>query len=216
MGRPAGARNQDYEASREELARKVLPAVVRDGAQASLSEMAREAGVSIPTLKHYFRGRSGAVAAALRTVKKDAERYVATMAEPGDLGLRASLTKLATELAAAWVPFGVGRVFTAGMAAGMADATTGHGYLEGVLEPAVRGVEERLRVHARRGEVQLDPADGLAVRTASLGFLSPLLVALIHQHGLSGTTCRPLDVGAFIEELVHRFATAYEAPAATR
>lgn len=209
MGRPPGARNQDYEATREALAGKLRPAVVRRGAQVSLHDLAREAEVSIPTLKHYFGDRSGAVAEALRTVRKDAARYIATVADPEDLDLKPSLVKLATGLAAAWVPAGVGQLFASGMAAGLFDPTAGPGYLDGVLEPTVLAMEERLRVHARRGEASLDPEDELSVRTAALAFLSPLLVALIHQHGLSGTRCRPLPIQAFIEELAERFTAAY-------
>lgn len=209
MGRTPGARNQDYEATREALARKALGAVVRSGAQVSLHELAREADVAIPTLKHYFGGRSGAVAEALRTVRKDAAQYIEDMSDPGPLGLAASLEKLASGLAAVWIPAGVGQVFTAGMAAGLFDETAGPGYLDGVLEPTVLAMEARLRAHARRGEARLDPDDELAVRTAALVFLSPLLVALIHQHGLSGTRCRPLPMKAFIEELVARFVAAY-------
>ncbi|WP_433931533.1 hypothetical protein AB3662_44825 [Sorangium cellulosum] len=209
MGRRAGARNQDYEATREVIARKVLGAVVRRGAQASLHDLAREAEVSIPTIKHYFGDRSGAVAEALRTVRTSAAQYIATVAEPGDLGLRESLIGLGSSLAAAWVPTGVGQLFSAGMAAGLFDAVAGPGYLDGVLEPTVRAMEERLRVHARRGEARLDPEDELSVRTAALAFLSPLLVALIHQHGLSGTTCRPLPMQPFLEKLVDGFVAAY-------
>jgi AcrR family transcriptional regulator len=209
MGRRAGVRNQDYEATREALARKALGAVVAHGAQASLHDLARAAEVSIPTLKHYFGERSGAVAEALRTVKKDAAQYIATMADPGELGLEASFAKLARDLAMVWVPAGVGKVFQAGMAAGLFDEAAGPGYLDGVLEPAVLATEERLRVHARRGEADLDPEDDLAVRTAALAFLSPLLVALFHQHGLSGTRCRPLAMDAFIATYVARFAKAY-------
>ncbi|MBK8259353.1 MAG: hypothetical protein IPK82_42700 [Polyangiaceae bacterium] len=216
MGRLLGARNQDYEATKVALARRVRGAVVRRGAQVSLHELAREADVSIPTIKHYFGDRSGAVAEALRTVKEDAAQYTAGVADPGDKGFEASLRALATELAAAWVPHGVGQLFTAGMGAGLFDKAAGPGYLDGVLEPTVLAMEERLRVHARRGEARLDPTDELAVRTAALAFLSPLLVALIHQHGLSGIKCRPLPMAAFINELVERFTAAYGAKKALR
>lgn len=209
MGRPPGARNQDYEATKEALAGKVRGAVVRRGAQVSLHDLAREGDVSIPTIKHYFGDRSGAVAEALRTVRKDAAQYIANVADPGEMGLRESLLSLATGLAAAWVPAGVGQLFTSGMSAGLFDEAAGPGYLDGVLEPTVLAMEERLRVHARRGEARLDPEDELSVRTGALAFLSPLLVALIHQHGLSGKKCRPLPMGPFLAELVDRFVAAY-------
>ncbi|MFO0617667.1 MAG: hypothetical protein U0414_34050 [Polyangiaceae bacterium] len=200
-----------HQARRRELALAMRRAVIREGAVCSLHDLAREADVSIPTIKHYFQDRSGALAAALREVPAEAHAYVASVADPGDMDLATSLTALATRLAHAWVAFGVGRLFTAGMSAGMHDRVAGPGYLEGVLEPTVRALEERLRVHARRGEADLDPADELDVRTAALAFLSPLLVALLHQHALAGDTCRPLDVGAFVERHVARFTRAYGA-----
>ena len=209
MGRPLGARNQDYEATRRQLATKLRRAVVRRGPLASLHDLAREAEVSIPTVKHYFKDRSGAVAEALRSVKEDAGQYVDTLKDPGELGLFLSLRKVATDLAMVWVPMGVGQVFTAGLAAGVFDEEIGPGYIDGVLEPTVIAVEERLRVHARRGELRLSADDELGIRTASLGFVSPLLVALIHQHGLHGTKCRPLDVARFIERHVEGFVSGY-------
>lgn len=209
MGRPSGSRNQDYEATEEAIAAKVLEVIVRRGARVSFNELAREAGVSIPTLKHYFGDRSGVVAHALRSARKQGETYIAQVADPGKLGLSASLRKVAEDLARAWVPFGVGQLFVQGLAAGVFDETAGPGYLEGVLEPTLRAMEERFRVHARRGEARLDADDDLAVRTAALAFLSPLLMALIHQHALSGTTCRPLPVDRFTALHVDRFTDAY-------
>lgn len=184
-------------------------AVVRNGAPCSMRDLAREAEVSIPTLKHYFVDRSGAIAAALRATPAEGRARIDAVARPGDLPLGESLGALARGLAGAWVKYGVGRLFTAGMSAGLYDAIAGPGYLEGVLEPTVLAMEERLRVHARRGEAHLDPEDELEVRTAALAFLSPLLLALIHQHGLFGTTCRPLDLDAFASAHVRRFVRAY-------
>lgn len=209
MGRPPGARNQDYDATRKSLAAKVLAAVVRRGAQASLHELAREADVSIPTLKHYFGDRSGAVAEALRSAREQGEPYLATIANPGPLDLESSLMNVGAALAWSWVPAGVGRMFTSGMSAAMFDDTAGPGYLDGILEPTILAMEERLRVHARRGEIALEPDDELAVRTASLTFLSPIILALIHQHGLSGTRCRPLPIEKFLELHVKAFVRAH-------
>lgn len=209
MGRPRGARNQDYEATREALASKLLGGVLRHGAQVSLHELAREAGVSIATLKHYFGDRSGAVAEALRSVKRDADGYIAAVAEPGEQGLAGSLAGLASGLAAAWGPDGVGRLFSAGLAVGMFDPSAGPGYLEGVLDPTLAALEQRLRRHAQRGEAALDPDDELSLRAAALAFLSPVLMALVHQHGLSGQSCRPLPLERFLELHVAGFVRAY-------
>jgi AcrR family transcriptional regulator len=209
MSRTAGALNQDHQAKRLDLARRVLQAVVEGGSNISLNELARETGQSVPTLKHYFGDRAGAVAEALRSVRQDASTHIASIASPGALGLPASLTKVANDLAQAWVPFGVGKLFAVGMAAGLFERSIGPAYLDGVLEPTVLAMEARLRTHAERGELSVDPGDALAIRTAALGFLSPLLVALLHQTALEGATCRPLDLRAFIREHVERFMTGY-------
>lgn len=184
-------------------------AVLKFGAPCSLHDLARAAGVTIPTVKHYFKDRSTAIAEALRYVPPEARFYVSSTADPGRHGLASSLTAFAGALANAWIQHGVGRIFTAGLSAGLDDRVAGPGYLEGILEPTVLAFEERLRVHARRGEANLDPNDELDVRTAALAFLSPLLIALIHQHGLAGTTCRPLELEPFIERIVARYVRAY-------
>ena len=209
MGRPPGTRNREYDQKRRDLLSRLLPAVVQAGGQISLHELARAADASIPTLKHYFGGRSGAVAAALRAVRESAATYIDAVADPGELDLAASLRKLALELAAAWVPFGVGALFAAGLSAGLGDGEAGPGYLDGVLEPTLHALEERLRVHARRGQIDLAPDDDLAIRAAAMAFLSPLLVALLHQHALAGARCRPLDVAAFVGLHTERFVRGY-------
>ncbi|HEU4408824.1 MAG TPA: hypothetical protein VFS43_26420 [Polyangiaceae bacterium] len=211
MGRTPGTKNQGHDERRRELSRQVLRAVVASGGRPSLHELARSTGASIPTLKHYFGDRSGAVAEALRTVEVDAAAHLERLASPGRATLPGSLRAMATELAEAWTQFGVGPLFAAGLAAGVFDERAGPGYVDGVLEPTVRAVERRLRAHAERGELSVGADDELGVRTAALALLSPLLVALLHQHDLSGRQCRPLDLPAFLERHVERFLKAYGA-----
>jgi AcrR family transcriptional regulator len=209
MARTSGARSQDYDVKRAALASRVLSAVLAGGGEISLNDLARDSGASVPTLKHYFKTRSGALAAALRTVETDAQTHLRGVASPGRLGLRSSLRKVAHELATAWTDFGVGKIFATGLAVGLLDQQVGPGYLDGVLEPTLRAVEERLRVHAQRGEIDLTPTNEQEIRAASVSFTSPLIVALLHQHGLEGRRCRPLDMQDFIERHVARFVKAY-------
>lgn len=208
-GRKLGTKNPDHDAKKRELAGKLLGAVVDSRGRPSLHELARVAEVSIPTINHYFGGRSGAIAAALRTVEASAASHHEQMATPGDAPLARSLQTMATELAAAWNLFGVGALFASGMAAGVDDPLAGPGYIEGVLEPTVRAIEARLAVHAQRGDMSVAADDGLGIRVAALAFISPVLVALLHQHQLSGDHCRPLDIAVFIERHVERFVRAY-------
>ena len=209
MARRAGTRNHDYDEKRRQLAGKVLAAVVRHGATVSLHDLARETDTSIPTLKHYFGDRSGAIAEGLRAVLGDAQRYLDELAKPGRLGLASSLRKVARDLAGAWSAFGVGRLFTTGLIAGVGDETIGPGYLDGVLEPTIRALETRLREHAKRGDTSFEEDDDFAIRSAALAFLSPVLLALIHQEGLSGKRCRPLEMDEFLAFHVDRFVRAY-------
>ncbi len=51
--------------------------------------------------------------------------------------------------------------------------------------------------------------EGFEIRAAALAFLSPVIVALLHQHDLSGARCRPLDIPALLERHVERFVEAY-------
>lgn len=209
MGRPSGARNRAYDNRRSELLKPILAAVVAGRGQVSLRDLSRASSASIPTLKHYFGDGSGAVAAALRTVRDNAAIYIETLARPGRLGLAASLTKVGRELSTAWVRHGVGALFTSGLCAGLADEQAGPGYLDGVLEPTLQALEERLRVHAGRGELQLEAGDELGIRTAAMAFLSPLLVALLHQHGLLGSRCRPLAIDDFLALHIAHYLKAY-------
>jgi hypothetical protein len=78
-----------------------------------------------------------------------------------------------------------------------------------VLEPTLQAFEQRLRVHAARGELDVAADDDAALRAAGLAFLAPVLLALMHQHGLSGTVCRPLDVPQLVQMHVKRFVRAY-------
>lgn len=212
VGRPVGARDVRYDERRLALAEKALGAVLREGARTTLHDLSRETGSSIPTLKHYFGSRSGVVAAALRSVTTNAAPYLAQIAEPPLIPLEASISEVARNLVAAWESAGVGEVFSKGLVAGMLDEQAGPGYLDGILEPTLQAFERRLRGHAERGELDVEADDEMALRAAGLAFLAPLLLALIHQHGLSGTRCRPLDVKRFVELHVARFVRAYGVP----
>jgi AcrR family transcriptional regulator len=186
----------------------VLEQILTSRGSPSLHDISRASGASIPTLKHYFGDRSGAIAAALLGVREDATEHFASLSDPGDMPLAQSLVTVAANLAAAWREFGVGALFASGIAAGISDAAAGPAYVNGVLEPTVQAIERRLRVHAERGELCL-AQDELPIRTAALAFVSPLLVVLLHQHELSGATCRPLDLPAFLQIHVDGFVRAY-------
>ncbi len=207
VGRPSGSRNEGYDTRREALARAVIPRLTaNDGPRASFADLAEAAAVSVPTLKHYFGDRTGVVSAALRLLGAQGTPWVETIKTPSSADLRVSLLDVATAFSRAWALFGVGRAVGASLALGMHDAVVGPGTVDGVLEPLVQALEARLAVHAAAGTMDLGDDE---LRLASLAFVSPLLVALLHQHELSGASCRPLDLDHFIDRHVARFVRAW-------
>jgi len=207
MGRPAGSRNEGYEERRAALAAAVVPRLTADdGPQSSLAELAAFAGVSVPTMKHYFGDRSGLVAAALRTMGRGGDPYIERTKSPSQPTFDGSMRDLARELAMAWRTFGVGRVFGAGLAVGIHDREAGPGMVDGVLEPLIQAIEARIAAHVERGDIDVHATE---IRLCAIQFLSPLVVALLHQQELGGVACRPLDVDAFVEAHVDRFLRAW-------
>jgi hypothetical protein len=75
-----------------------------------------------------------------------------------------------------------------------------------VLEPTLQALEHRLKNYVAQGVVV-----DCDTRHAALMLLSPLLLALLHQHDLGGTRCRPLAIPALIDEHVRVFVRAYRA-----
>lgn len=209
MGRPVGSKHPDYERKRAALAEAALPRLLADAGDTSLNELAEAVGVSVPTLKHYFGDRAGLVAAAWRRQAELARPHLQRAATPSADDLETSLRDLLQELLAAWRLFGVGRVFTVGLAAGAHDAAVGPAYLDGVLEPTLQAVERRLRRHAELGQLRVRPGDGDGLRAAALVLLSPVVLALFHQDALGGASCRALDVEAFVRWHVDAFVRAH-------
>jgi AcrR family transcriptional regulator len=207
MGRPEGTRNPGYTERRAALALRLLPRLLQDdGVRCSFNDLAAAADVSVPTLRHYFGDRDGAVVAALKSAEALGAAQVETLATPSSPHLETSMRDAVFHILLGWRSFGVDRIFAGGLNLGLAQRDAGPAFLSGVLEPAQQALERRLRVHALRGEAAID--DGQE-RAAALGFVAPLLVALLHQGPLGGEQCRPLDVAAFVDVHVAAFVRAW-------
>ena len=209
MGRTRGSKNPDHDEKRRALSAAVIPRLLELGPAASLRDLAAAAGVSVPTLRHYFEDRDGVVAAAMGEMLRQGRPHLEATAKPRRGGLRPSLVAMMRSVLEGWRRFGVGRIYGAGLALGLHDPVLGPAYVSQLLEPLLQAVEARLEQHRCWGE--LGEHD---VRFAALALVSPVVLALLHQDGLGGQACRPLDVDAFVRTHVDAFVRAYGRPPA--
>jgi AcrR family transcriptional regulator len=207
MGRPRGRTNADHDAKRRSLALAVAAHLAHDPSpEDSLRGLARAAGVSVPTLRHYFGDRGGVLAAAYEVLREQGAPFLARAADPGEMPLEGSIRALVGELMMG-LAYGVGQVHAVGLTRGLGEEALGPAYLERLLEPTVEAVEARLAIHRDRDELREGD-----LRTAAVGLVAPLLVASLHQDHLGGRQTRPLDRMAFASEHAAAFLRAWARP----
>lgn len=202
MARTAGARNRDYAEVRHRMASAMAANLLGSGGDlATFADLARAAGVSPTTLKHYFQDRDSAYAAAMASVADDAAGYLRrqvehALEEPTTSGaLRAYLEATVT----AWRRHGLGRVFTGTLAWGLAAPHRGPEFLGGMLEPAVGAAVDLLqRLLEREGRT---PTDDSMARVRALMILSPVFLAMLHQDNLGGREHHPLDLDELLDAI---------------
>lgn len=208
MPRPKGARDADYDVKRSALLRKLRTRLIEvDETRPSLRQLAISAGVTVPTLRHYFGTREDLVQAVMEEGFTHGARYFERGAEPfGEL--RESVLAFLTTL------FGVMRdgpqiseLFAIGFLEGFYHHRLGPAALNYVIEPPLQALEARLKAHQARGEmVEAD------VRVAALMLVSPLLVGCLHQNQMFGDKVRPLHMAPVIEAVVDTFMHTYAKP----
>lgn len=214
MARPKGARDSDYEEKRATLLQRMMMRVMRrETARPSLRELAEAAGVTVPTLRHYFGSRSDVVAAVLEAYLGMGRARIATASEPVN-GFADSVRDFALSLMRGLRhagPVRLGDAFAVGLAEGLLDPAIGPAALRFLVDPAQQALQRRLDTHVARGE--MIAAD---TRAASLMLLSPILIAVLHQDQMGGESCNPLDLEAAVMEISAAFIRAYARPVETR
>ena len=213
MARTSGSRNRDYDDKRLALLKRLGPRLSDlSRARPSFREMAGAAGVSVPTLRHYFTDREGVLQAYLVWQGGESARYrplVATTEDPFEHSIRRLLHGSAFGLR------DMGRIGThvVGLTEGLHNARVGPSYLQATLEPLLASVEQRLTLHVARGEMR-----AVDLRHAAISLLAPLLLAILHQRELGGASVRQLDLDRFLDDHAAAFVRAHAAdpPAARR
>jgi AcrR family transcriptional regulator len=213
MARTSGSRNRDYDDKRLALLKRLGPRLSDlSRARPSFRELAGAAGVSVPTLRHYFADREGVLQAYLVWQGGESARYrplVATTEDPFEHSIRRVLHGSAFGLR----DMGRIRTHVVGLTEGLHNARVGPSYLQATLEPLLASVEQRLTLHVARGEMR-----AVDLRHAAISLFSPLLLAILHQRELGGASVRLLDFDRFLDDHAAAFVRAYAAvpPAAKR
>ncbi|WP_167858764.1 TetR/AcrR family transcriptional regulator [Methylobacterium nonmethylotrophicum] len=204
MTRPRGARNRAYEEQRLALAGRLRERLGNaQGAQPSLGELAKAAGVSVATLRHYFGDRDGIVSAVLALHAAQGAEHLEVLRRPsGDFAT--SVRDAADYITLGLAQPAVAELHVLGLAEGLGHPRTGPAYLAEILEPVLQAVEERFQSHIAAGDMRpVDP------RAAALSLVAPLLLARLHQGWLGGCSLRPLDTDPALAQHVEAFVRAY-------
>ncbi len=185
---------------RHELLSLLAPtAIAERSAPVSLRQFAIKAGVSEPTLRHFFTDRRGVVIALIGYFAEGARQFLELSAKPeatlrdavsgyGELALAGAQSRL----------FAQAHAFA--LVESIHDPEVARAYLQTIIEPSLQALEQRLAPG-----VDPDTANPERVRHAALALYAPILIAILHQDLLQGENVRPLDMSAFITDLTALF-----------
>lgn len=204
MAKPKGYRSPEYEERRKRLLDALLEALATPKSEwISLRKLSEMAGVTPPTLKHYFGNREGLVSSLFEKAHKDAEEiYLEAIRNPKG-SLAVSLEEYLNSFVAGWA-YGLAQLHAIGLIEGIGHPNLGPAYLHYLLEPTLQSVERRLEVHQTRGELI-----SCNLRQAALLLVSPIFLVLFHQYQLGGKTVRELDLNTFLKDHIAAFLKAY-------
>ncbi len=211
MARPKGTRDADYDLRRRELLRGMSRHMMRrESPRPSLRELAAAAGVSVPTLRHYFGARPQVLDAIFEeclNLGRGGLEAQSRSERPFAQSVRDYADALLAALAADHdVP--LGDLFAVSLGEGLLDMGVSHSTLKHIIDPTIDVLVARLRGHMARGEmIETDP------RAAALMLVSPLLLASLHQNQLQGSAETPMSLEGLAATVSAAFVRAFQAPA---
>jgi AcrR family transcriptional regulator len=203
MARPKGTPSALHQERRAALLEAIRARLVQPNqAPASMRELAAAAGVTIPTLRHYFGKRDDLVEALLADLGRQGEAHIARVAV-ANLPFRESIAEYVAYVRLGF-RFGLSEIHTLGLREGLRQDRLGPAYLNAILEPTIRSLETKLSMHQAKGDMR-----ACDVRIAALQLLSPLIIVFLHQNELCGDRVRPLNIDAFCADHVDNFVRGF-------
>ncbi|XBQ15452.1 MAG: TetR/AcrR family transcriptional regulator [Oceanicaulis sp.] len=206
MSSTAEARGPATDRKRELLDILARTAIAERSAPVSLRQFAIKAGVSEPTLRHYFTDRRGVVIAIIGHFAEGARAWLARSAEPAAT-LEASVKEYgALAMDGARSDF-FAQAHAFAFVESIHDREVARAYLELIVEPSLTALEARLGPG-------VDPAGSNPerVRHGAIFLYAPVLVAVLHQRLLAGEDTRPLSMDRFFEDLTRLFTSGLTRP----
>jgi AcrR family transcriptional regulator len=207
MARPSGKRNSDYLDRRKELLEDAIGRLLAECQnRPSLRSLADAAGVSLPTIVHYFGSRVQLLESVFKLLEEGGRPYLDHVREPTG-AFSTSMRNLVHFIADGFKSGALVNIHSLGLMEGIRNEEVGPLYLKHVLEPTVEAIGIRLQKHIDRGEMR-----SVEVRYAANALLSPILVAFLHQTDLSGKNSFPVDIDAFLRSHATGFIRGYIKP----
>lgn len=185
----------------------MLPRFVRrDIERPSLRQLAAAAGVTVPTLEHYFGRRPDVIAALLDEYRRRGENRLQIVSQPNG-PFADSMREFAYGMVFGMKAGGqvrLGDVFAVSLAEGLADPDLAPLALQYIVDPAINSLITRLDAHVAKGEMI-----ETNTRAAALMLISPMLLSVLHQDQLGGCETNPADLGAIADQISAAFVRAY-------
>jgi len=202
MAEPASTSARTTQDRKSELLAILAQTAIADrSAPVSLRQFAIKAGVSEPTLRHYFNDRQGVVIAIIGYFAEGARDWLARSAEPAATVKEAvsGYADLAMEGADTDI-FAQAHAFA--LVESIHDRVVARAYLDLIIEPSLQALEHRLAP-----AVDLTGQSPDRVRHAALALYGTVLIAVLHQRLLRGAEARPLDMAGFFGDLTALFTS---------
>lgn len=203
MPRKKGSQNTDFDAKKRELLARLRSTLLGDRPPSSYRALAKGAGVTMPTLRHYFGDREEVLAAVFADCHSEGRKHIETAETPSG-EFRRSIHDLVRHVVDGFRFGGLLELHAVGLVEGLGSPRVARAYLAEVLEPTINAARMRLEAHLARGEMRSTDA-----RHAAVGLIGPILVLFLHQDGLGGSADFPIDVDSFIADHAEAFLAAH-------